>query len=270
MSDERQKRLEKLVKTVSLLTDGQLYWLDRALRILALPCKCEVVKSDLLSKQAIENFGDAIRIHHSFSAEPLSKDRFEYILANVLNRSGHEAQLAPKGLPGRDIVIDGCRLSLKTQADRSIKADRIHISKLMELGKGQWGNNLDDLIPLRDAFLEHLKGYERILVLRALDQGPQWCYELVEIPKVLLEMAANGKFEMSTNSKQNPKPGYCHVRSREGEELFRLYFDGGSERKLQGQNIRKCHCILHATWQFFIPPESDSAGRQKSFFEPSG
>ncbi|WP_410175673.1 hypothetical protein [Limnoraphis robusta] len=49
-----------------------------------------------------------------------------------------------------------------------------------------------------------------------------------------------------------PKPGYCYIRDEFGEDKFRLYFDGGTERKLQIQRLQKKYCRVHALWQ--IPP----------------
>ena len=69
----------------------------------------------------MRNFGDAMRIHHGFSAEPFSKDKFEYVFVIVLKLSGHNAQSAPKGNPDHDVTVDGVQLSLKNQADKNIK-----------------------------------------------------------------------------------------------------------------------------------------------------
>lgn len=51
-------------------------------------------------------------------------------------------------------------------------------------------------------------------------------------------------------SKQTPKPGYCHVNDVNGNEKFQLYFDGGTERKLQIKNLDKGFCVVHAEWEF--------------------
>ena len=125
----------------------------------------------------------------------------------------------------------------------------------MELGKGVWGDNPNDLVGLRKQFLEHMKAYDRILTLRTLTKAPKWKYELVEIPKSLLIKAKDGELKMMTNSKQYPKPGYCYVRNEVGETIFDLYFDGGTERKLQIKNLNKSYCSVHATWEFIILPE---------------
>ncbi len=132
----------------------------------------------------------------------------------------------------------------------------LHISKFMELGGGQWGNNPKDLLGLRQQFLDNLEGIDRILVLRALKKGdPDYLYELVEIPKNLLKKASSGRIEMRMESTQFPKPGYCFVE-KAGELLFSLYFDGGGERKLQIKSLKKNLCKFHASWQFDPPQQN--------------
>ena len=189
-------------------------------------------------------------MHHSFSREPFSKDKFEYALERVLLESGVPAQMAPRGTRGFDIEIAGKKYSLKTEAAKAIREGTIHISKFMELGGGTWGSDPKDLVGLRQQFLSNLDGLNRVLILRALKKGaPIFKYELVEIPKKLLSKAARGRLEMRTESQQNPKPGYCYVEEK-GEGLFNLYFDGGGERKLQIKGLQKALCVVHATWQF--------------------
>jgi len=75
-------------------------------------------------------------------------------------------------------------------------------------------------------------------------------YELVEIPKALPSEAANGKMEMAHGSTRMPKPGYCTVTTPTARTKFQLYFDGGTERKLQIRVIDKGLCVVHGTWTF--------------------
>jgi type II restriction enzyme len=255
MTDDRIRLIELLVKTIPELTAGQLQWLQRVVQVFSADHVFRLSESNIFDETTLQNFGDAIRVHHSFSSEPFSKDKFEYVLVKVLKMSGHTATLAPKGNPGHDATTNGVKLSLKTQADKGIKEDILWISKFMELGKGNWGDNPADLIGLRQQFLEHLKAYDRILTLRTLSKAPKWKYELVEIPKRFLMKAGEGDLKMMEDSKQYPKPGYCYVRNNVGELLFELYFDGGSERKLQIKNLSKSYCSVHATWEFVIPSE---------------
>ncbi len=55
---------------------------------------------------------------------------------------------------------------------------------------------------------------------------------------------------MAFDSKQNPKPGTCTVIDAAGQVKFQLYFDGGTERKLQIRQIDKRLCTVHATWEW--------------------
>ena len=253
MDVEKKKKIELIINKVPSLTEGQLFWLNKVLSAFDGYSKFEIRKSDLFDKHSLENFGDALRIHHSFSVEPFSKDKFEYVLEQTLNITGPIAKLANRGNRGHDISIIEIPVSLKTQADQNIKEDKIWISKFMELGRGDWGDNPNDLKTLRNMFLTHMNNYERILTLRALRKAPKWKYEMVEIPKTILQFSVNGELEMKLHSKQFPKPGYCYVRDKNGEEIYQLYFDGGSERKLQVKNLLKKYCVVHATWEFEIP-----------------
>ena len=73
----------------------------------------------------LETVGDSLRIHHCFSKEPLSKDRFEYAFERASNLCGIDATLAPKGNPGHDITINHQRFSLKTEAAVGIKKNYV-------------------------------------------------------------------------------------------------------------------------------------------------
>lgn len=253
MTNDKLQLVKQLVGAIPELTAGQLHWLQRVVAVFGAEHNFTLSNSDLFDQETLQNFGDAMRVHHSFSAEPFTKDKFEYVLVQVLNMSGYKAKLAPKGNPGHDATIDNVKVSLKTQADKGIKEDKLWISKFMELGKGHWGDDPNDLEALRGQFVTHLKNYRRILSLRALARAPRWRYELVEIPKRVLAAAVNGELKMMTDSAQFPKPGYCRVYEPNRDLMFELYFDAGSERKLQIKNLRKDLCRIHAVWEFAIP-----------------
>lgn len=203
--------------------------------------------SDIITQEVLDNLGDRLLSHHVHSLQPLSKDRFEFAFEAALKGVGIPAELAKSRTNrGHDITIQGTPVSLKTEAAKNIKEDTIHVSKWMELGKGEW-----NLERLRDIFLEHLQSYERIFTLRCLSSdSAKVRYELVEIPKSLLLEARNCTFETCDNSRQNPKPGYGYVHDGQGHLKFSLYFDGGTERKLQIKGLRKDLCKVHATWTF--------------------
>ena len=250
----RSERIEHLLTAIPELSDYRLQLIDRIVRVFSLPRDYwKSQTSGLISERVLEDFGDVLRLHHCFSREPFSKDKFEYALERVLKTDGIEAALAQRGRRGYDIRIRGENFSLKTEAAKAIRLDTIHISKFMELGGGQWGDDPNDLIGLRAQFLDALPGIQRILILRALRKGtPDYFYELVEVPKSLLKKAATGRLKMMNASKQFPKPGYCYVE-KAGKILYSLYFDGGGERKLQIKGLRKDLCVAHASWKFELP-----------------
>ena len=253
----RSERVKRLLAAIPELSDYRLQLVDRVVGVFSLPRDYgRSPESTVISQGALEDFGDVLRLHHCFSREPFSKDKFEYALESVLQANGVSAKLAPRGQRGYDIRIETDNFSLKTEAAKAIRQGTIHISKFMELGGGQWGDNPQDLVGLRAQFLSALNNIQRILILRALRKGsPDYFYELVEIPKILLEKAAVGRLEMMVKSMQFPKPGYCYVEEAE-QSLFCLYFDGGGERKLQIKGLRKDLCRVHATWRFDQPTDT--------------
>lgn len=208
----------------------------------------------IFPKGFVEQFGVDLCLHHCFSNEPFTKDKFEYSVVRIINACGGRAEKARKGNRGHDVTISGIKVSLKTEAAQSIAEKEIHISKFMELGKGEWGREEAHLREKRDQFLNHLTGYDRIFTLRCLTpgDGATWKYELVEIPKKLLARAENGEFEVMHGTKQTAAiPGYCRVYDSKRNKLFELYFDGGSERKLQIRHLQKSgNCPVVATWEF--------------------
>lgn len=258
---EKQELLKIVAERLNNLTRGQLKWINTLIDQFLTPHTFKrAPDSDIITQEILEDFGDALRDHHSFSTQAFTKDRFEYALETIMNENGIPAKRAETGNPGHDINIRGIPFSLKTQADKNIKATHIHISKFHELGKGNWGDNVEDLKGLRQQFFNHMKSYERILTLRMIEKPPPtWKYELVEIPKSLLLEAKDGEFEMMHASTQHPKPGYCRVYEKKldlfGKEKmaklkFALYFDGGGERKLQIKALDKSLCKVHAEWVF--------------------
>lgn len=237
-----------LTDALSRLTPSQIDWVKGVINQFALPHKFERnPASDWITNDTLDCLGDALRIHHAFSRQPLSKDRFEFAFERALNVSGIPAALVrSRTNRGHDLTIANVPVSLKTEAAANIREGTIHVSKWMELGRGEW------VLPtLRNLFLEHMQSYQRIFTLRCLKPGPvQYHYELVEIPKALMLEAENCKFEICEDSRQNPKPGYGNVYDTQGALKYALYFDGGTERKLQIKHLLKSLCQVHGTWAF--------------------
>lgn len=256
--------VQQLQAAVAGLTDSQRAWLDAFVQQFQMPNTFwRNKKSDLVTDLVLENIGDLLRIHHAMSRRALSKAPFEYAFEKALLLSKKKAKLADSATnPGYDMIVDGERISLKTEAAKNVSKKQLHVSKWMEMG-GAW----DPVNIQLPKFLKHLEGYDRILSLRCLQQtGTHYHYELVEIPKALMLEASKGVMEAAKKTKQETTPWYCRVpdevamaeaaaKAKKGKApkpayKFSLYFDAGTERKLQVKQIQLQHCIVHATWQF--------------------
>jgi hypothetical protein len=253
------KQLEDMVRRLAMLNPTQRESVESILDALTEPADFTLNKqSDFATDDFALGFLDFLRIHHLTSSEAFTKDKFEHTMVRVLKNQGRHAELATRGNPGHDVSVDGVPWSLKTQADASIKREALHISKFMELGRGKW-EDVGDLRELAGAMFRHMEAYDRIFSLRCLSQAKATIrpgifeYELVEIPKSLLLRARDGEFVMRDQSRQIPKPGYCSVFDEQRQLMFQLYFDGGTERKLQIKSLSKAYCIVHATWRLKSP-----------------
>ena len=130
---ELKDRVSRLSSALEQLRPSQINWIESVVAQFGRPAKFwRWEGSDVVTPCVLDDFGDALRIHHCFSAEPFSKDKFEYALECVLNLCGIPARrVDSRTNPGHDITIAGQHFSLKTQADEGLKRDRIHISKFM-------------------------------------------------------------------------------------------------------------------------------------------
>lgn len=142
--------------------------------------------SDLIDLEMADVLGDQIVAHHSTSKEALSKDKFEFALERSYTECLREAIMPDSRTHPYDMIIEGNRFSIKTEAAKAIKPKFLHVSKWMELGKGEW-----DIQSQLNRFLQHLKGYDRVIVLRKMNKSDVITYQLVEIPMSVLSMAAS-------------------------------------------------------------------------------
>lgn len=245
--------LRLLSKQLEKLTDSQLEWISAFVRQFGLPAHFHRdPTSGLVSDRVLNGLGDLLRIHHAMSRQALTKAPFEYAFEKALSRAGLDALLTASAThPGHDITIAGTRVSLKTEEASGIREHMLHVSKWMEMGKGDW-DPANVQFPL---FFSHLNGYERVLVLRCLQRAEnRYWYELVEIPKLLLLEARSENVRPAERTRQVTTPHYCEVFDESGKKKFSLYFDAGTERKLQIKDLRKDLCSVHATWRFESAP----------------
>lgn len=262
---------DELVAAIEALRPRQRQRIMRLLDAMALGVETTAnPSSDIATADFVDAFGDYIESHHAGSTRALSKENFEYAMVASFNACDIPASKTESNtLAGQDIDVDGVAWSLKSEAAKNIKLDRIHISKFMELGQGAWATE-DDLEALRARMFDHLDRYDRIFTLRCIERGRDnanndtFTYELVEIPKSLFMRSQGVEIKFATGSKQTPVPASCFVpvdsrlpadgRKHLNNTLLELYFDGGTERKLQIRKIKKDQCIVHATWKITVTP----------------
>ena len=147
MTEDTFERIRKLSIALKDLKSWQLDLVEQVIEQFQRPFISieRLEESDIVSECFLSYFGDILKLHHTFSKEAFTKDKSEYAFEYVLNMCGSSAQLAPRGNPGHDITINGIKTSLKTQADRNIRVNKLHISKFMELGKGEWLDAVEHL-----------------------------------------------------------------------------------------------------------------------------
>ncbi|NJM45536.1 MAG: hypothetical protein HC860_04630 [Alkalinema sp. RU_4_3] len=205
-------------------------------------------ESDIATPLFSEYFASRLLIHHAVVEENLHKKSFEYLFRDALRHDGRTAQITASSVhPGADIVVDGTRISLKTEASKDIRERKITISKFME---ARWIRDQDALGLAQlgsEKLREHLAGYDRIFMLRAFNrQKGQMNYHLVEIPHRLLTLALNlDPSDVTLNPGRSG--GGSALCQDQGLDVFTLRFDGSVE-KVTITNLRVDLCITHAKW----------------------
>jgi hypothetical protein len=240
------KQQQDILAALNALSPMQVARFETLLQAFTKPVNAKLLApSPLVTQKVVDEMAVRLVAHHASTTQPMTKTIFEHALCDAMNAAGIKAALHKSGTNrGHDMTANEVAVSLKTEAATAIKPSSIHVSKWMELGQGAW-----HLPALLQHYLTHLNGYDQIFTLRCLSRAP-YEYELVEIPKALMLQGANAQLVQMTNSKQNPQPGYGYVKDAKGNPLFELYFDGGSERKLQIKKLLKSLCVVRATWTF--------------------
>jgi hypothetical protein len=216
--------------------------------------------SDFLTPSLGSALGSQLLLHHATHEEKLNKKTFEYILKYGCEAVGHRVTLnANPTFPAEDLNINGTSFSLKTQADKGIKAASVYVQKLME---ARWIRDFSTSEELtaeaRQRIGTHLAQYERMLVLRAFDvPGNGYRYELVEVPLPVLRLVSSlpdGAFPGKNKAGSSGADVGDH-----GGVAFRVLLDGSVE-KVRVFNLRIDRCIIHGEWhipRLVVPGKSD-------------
>lgn len=215
--------------------------------------------SDICSEQFSADFVSRLKVYHALNDDVLKKKTFEYAFARALSKSGRVAVVTDNSvLAGEDVLVDGVKYSLKTEASKSIRPGSITISKLME---ARWIRECTDsdsiLSSVRANVVAHLRRYDRILILRAFKGASYYRYRLVEIPVGLL-------LKMNDLEVNSFKP-----RTSNGSSRATVYVDGlpaysvildGSVEKITINSLVESLCFVHGEWQVPVAGVLEHAG----------
>lgn len=238
--------------------------------------------SDVLDEETALAFQNQLVLHHATQTAKLNKKAFEYVFLYANEAAKRKAEMNPETIRSSwDVKVNGVPYSLKTQADSKISRRALYIQKLME---ARWIRDCPGpaelAAKLKEKLEEHLKEYDKILVLRAFsvtdEQEPKPTkgkkssgkadavkdrkveYELVEVPKTMLALMTQLSPE-SFPEKNEYGTSSVDVRDDEGV-AYRVSLDGSVE-KVRIFNLRiygKNRCRIHGRWTIPLPlPDQD-------------
>lgn len=143
--------------------------------------------------------------------------------------------------PRHDLLVDGKKISLKTETGDGTKADRITITKLCTTERKPW-----DAPTLVGRVMSHLSRYDIILMLRAIWDKPLIHYQLLEIPVTNLKLIRSATFKTAGKGESL---GADIVKK--GKTLFHVHFDA-SDRKCSVRNLRVSDYVMLSQWDIKI------------------
>ncbi len=204
--------------------------------------------SNLLTSRFRENFSNRLVVHHATHEEKFKKKSFEFAFCAAYRSDGRVATIVVSQTnPGADVVVDGGKFSLKTEASAGISQAKITISKLME---ARWirdcKTKTDFARCTQSRIVKHLNEYERIVVLRAFNLERNLVrYDLIEIPKTLLLKIESLKI---SDFRKRTAGGGSGADVYDGKtKVFSIRFDGSVE-KVTVSGLLTEACFWHGSW----------------------
>jgi len=234
-----------LFAVIQELEDEQIGKLLDVARVMARPIDENVnPDSDLMRPEFVAEFRARLQAHHATHTTQMDRLGFENAFLSASRAGGFEAEEAPsKTTRFYDATVDGEQVALKTEGAKSMKADRLHISKLSEAA---WIQDMRSARKRRERSLEliedFLEAVDRIYVLRFYQSSDVPHYELVEIPVEHFElMRALGTEAFDSDAPRIP------IEDEKGPIMeFRI---DRSDSKVTIGKIEKSRCIVHGEWK---------------------
>jgi hypothetical protein len=255
MTDSKQAVIDEIASGLRLLTQRQLETVAAMVRSLGI--KVQFIpgsSSEIVDERFAEEMANLLSLHHSNHESPLNKKPFEYVVKRCLIAQGHdEAELNPTpGESAYDVFGNGERWSLKTEAAKSLSANQLKIEKLSEARWVREATTAEACAKeVRERIPRHMRGYDRILVMRGESRPDSFVYSLEEVPTHLLQevisSAQPSMFAKTTRgSKQGISFGADFAHPENGDRLFRMLLDSSVEKVRVWFQLK--YCIHHGRW----------------------
>lgn len=230
---------------VHRLDDTQVAKLLDVARVMAEPIDEKVnASSELLRPEFVSEFRARLQAHHATHTTPMDRLGFENAFLSASRSSGLDTAEAPSRTTRfYDATIADEKFALKTEGAKSMKPDRLHISKLSEAA---WIQDMRSARKRYDKSMEFIDDFlaavDRIFVLRYYQASPTPHYELVEIPVSHFERIK----ELTVSDFDSDAPRIM-ISDDEGDLMeFRL---DRSDSKITIGKIEKSRCVVHAEWR---------------------
>jgi hypothetical protein len=190
----------------------------------------------------------SVKIHHQlYPLVPPQGIYFEALVERsfkAIKKPYAMIQASNRNLAGHDLLVEGKRISLKTETGASTKTNRITITKLCTTEKEPW-----DAPTLVARVLDHLSRYELILMLRSIWERPLLHYQLIEIPIDTLRLIETASVEIRGTRKGRQSLG-AKVAVND-QALFSVFFDA-SDGKCAIRGLRVSDCVMLREWDVKI------------------
>lgn len=203
-----------------------------------------VMPSGLFQPDFLIALRGMIAVHHSIYAEvPPQGIYFEVLVENAFRRVRKPFEIirpAGRNQPTHDLLVEGHRLSLKTETGLGTDPELISITKLCTTEREPWTGDV-----LIARVMEHLGRYDLILMLRAIWEKPVLHYQLVEISVETLRLIRNADLQIVGRRGGRRSLGADIMR---GPDLvFHVHFDG-SDGKCQVRGLSLKYCVVLEEW----------------------
>lgn len=193
-----------------------------------------------------------VNIHHSIYPQiPPQGNYFEALVEQAFRSIKKPfTQLGRTGgnLAGPDLIVEGRRISIKTETGLGTDPKLISITKLCTTERDPW-----EPASLIERVLSHLSRYDMILMLRAIWDRPLIHYQLLEIATATLSLLSGADIQPVGRRAGRGSLGADVFHGE--DKIFHIHFDA-SDGKCQIRGLDIQNCVMLLEWDVAIsePP----------------